>query len=125
MKKIIGFTLIELLVVIAIVGIISSVAYPSYQSHLLKTRRGEAITELLKAQLKQSSLHILASSYSTDKTALGLIDSDNYTYSVISASNTTYVMQATANTGSLQESDTGCTTLSIDENSTQTPINCW
>jgi len=123
MKSRIGFTLIELLVVIAIVAIIGAVAYPSYQSHLLKTRRGEAIAELLKAQLKQSSWHILAPTYSNDINELGLTNSENYSYSVRSASNTTYVMQAVAQ--GAQISDIGCLTLTIDQNSNQTPINCW
>jgi len=123
MKNKIGFTLIELLIVIAIIGIIASVAYPSYQSYLLETRRGEAITNLIKAQLKQSSLRILAPTYSNDKSALELVDSSNYTYSVTSATNTSYLMQAVAQGSQLN--DTACLTLTIDQNSNQTPINCW
>ena len=34
-----GFTLIELMIVVAVVGILSALAYPSYQSHVQKTRR--------------------------------------------------------------------------------------
>lgn len=37
-----GFTLIELMITVAIVAIIASIAYPSYQSHIAKTRRGVA-----------------------------------------------------------------------------------
>lgn len=41
MKKQLGFSLLELMIVVAIVGIIASIAYPSYQEQVRKTRRSD------------------------------------------------------------------------------------
>ena len=41
-----GYSLIELMIVIAIVGIISAIAYPSYQSYTCDTYRGQAVADL-------------------------------------------------------------------------------
>lgn len=48
-----GFTLIEMMIVVAIIGILASIAYPSYMESVLKGRRAEgraALTELLQQQ---------------------------------------------------------------------------
>lgn len=119
MKKRQGFTLIELLIVIAIIGILGAVAYPSYQSHMIKARRSDAQTELIKAQLQQTSLHILSPSYSDVEADLGLpANHSYYTFSVVSAGATTYSMKAVAKSGTTQAKDeTACKTLFIDQNS--------
>ncbi len=43
-----GFTLIELMVTVAIVGILASIAYPSYQSSMQKSHRADAKSALLE-----------------------------------------------------------------------------
>lgn len=123
MDKAIGFTLMELIIVIAIIAIIGSIAYPSYLSYTLKMRRGEAKMQLIKAQLKQSSIHILSPNYSSDEAELGLTNSDYYTFSVISADMRSYLMQAVAK--GQQVNDTGCMTLTINQDNHYTPLNCW
>ena len=44
-----GFTLIEVMIVVAIVGILSAIAYPSYQEYVRRGHRAEARAGLLQA----------------------------------------------------------------------------
>ena len=48
-----GFTLIEALVVCGITAILSSLAYPSFEAHVLRARRTDAMVALMQAQLAQ------------------------------------------------------------------------
>ena len=43
-----GFTLIEIMIVVAILGIVSAIAFPSYQEYVRKTRRADAQTALME-----------------------------------------------------------------------------
>jgi len=47
-RKQLGVSLLELVVAMAIVGILASIAYPSYQRYLVKSRRADAQGALLE-----------------------------------------------------------------------------
>jgi len=58
-----GFTLIELMITVAIIGILSSIAVPSYMSYVTKSKRTEAKTELLRIAQLQESYYVQNLSY--------------------------------------------------------------
>lgn len=48
LKRTRGFTLIEVMIVVAIIAIIAAVAIPSYSSHVERTRRANAQSDLME-----------------------------------------------------------------------------
>ena len=48
-KRNFGFTLIELMIVVAIIGIITAIAYPSYNQYVTRTKRADAMSGLILA----------------------------------------------------------------------------
>lgn len=120
-----GFTLIELMITVAVIAIISAIAIPSYQSHITKSRRTEAITQLLQGQLKQEQVWLKSSprQYSSSTSVLGLTNNQYYTFTA-SASGATYTLTATAQ-GTQAKQDATCTPLTINQNGDKTPANCW
>jgi len=53
-----AFTLIELMIVVAIIGILSSIAYPSYQSYVQRTKEAEARTALVSFASAMSQYYL-------------------------------------------------------------------
>lgn len=62
-----GFTLIELMVTVAIVGILASIALPSYSSYVARARRADARTQLTQAAQFMQRFYSANDSYSIDR----------------------------------------------------------
>jgi type IV pilus assembly protein PilE len=52
-----GFTLIELLVVLVIMAVLAAQAMPAWQQQVIRTKRGEAQSALLKLMMQEERFH--------------------------------------------------------------------
>ncbi len=110
-----GFTLIELMVVVAIIGIISAIAFPSYESYMKKSRRADAKVALTTIADRQERSYLQNNTYSTTLAAINMnatSDEGYYKLAIVSATATAF--QATATAQGAQLSDTKCKSFSID-----------
>ncbi len=110
-----GITLIELMIVVAIVGVLASIAYPSYRDQMIKTRRSDGQAMLMEVMNAQERFFTNYGSYTTNLTGaepagLGLTDtnSDEGFYTVSAAACGGGISQCvvlTATAGTAQNSD--------------------
>ena len=128
--KTLGFTLIELLITVAIIGVLASVAYPSYTDFVLRSNRSEGQRELMRLANLQEQVFVDTRSYASNMKGLGMstdeytTESGNYLISVVAgATATTFTLQAVAKKS--QVKDTDCTTLKVDYLGAKTPKECW
>lgn len=117
-KKNKGFTLVELMVTVGIVGILAGIAYPSYQSNVLKSRHADAQAALMNL------VNVMERKYTETNEYIGVVEQDTpyYDITITNPTNTTYLLQAIP-IGS-QSSDS-CGVLSIDNLGNKLPAGCW
>lgn len=119
-----GFSLMELMIAIVVVGILASIAYPSFMGAIRKSRRAEAISALNQLQQAQERFRANNLQYSSNLSAapsatppgLGLPSTTPggyYTIAIVSASATGYEASATAVSGSSQAADSACAKLGV------------
>ena len=120
-NRALGFTLIEMMVVVALVGILASIAYPSFIEAIRKGRRADAVSALTQIQHAQERWRANNGTYAGSLGAGGLnlsTTSPDGHYSLAITNNTaqTYTVKATANSSSPQVDDTKCRVFQIRMN---------
>ena len=126
-----GVTLIELMVVIAIIGIVSAVALPAYNKHVLKSNRSNAQAILLETAQFMERYYTANNSYVNaavltavvPKGATGTAIKYNVSFSVTPTASA-YTVQAVPANG---QSGDSCGTLTVSQTGAQTPTTagCW
>ncbi len=140
-----GFTLIEVMIVVGIIGILASIAIPSYQESVRKSRRSDAQAALVNLENFMERIFTENGTYNVDLDGDGAnINNDEadefpfvvspqtgtvfYNLSLTAVGATTFTLQAVPVAGGSQAADS-CGTMTLTQAGVRTNTginnNCW
>ncbi|WP_028110391.1 type IV pilin protein [Ferrimonas futtsuensis] len=125
-----GISLIELMLVVAILGVLLTLALPSYQGQLATGYRSESVAALMKLANLQERYYLHHQTYTDDMTKLGMstdpweLDSGRFSLDAQSAGSDSFVLKATAQ-GAQASVDPGCAVITLSDSGARTPLECW
>ena len=140
-----GVTLMELLIVIVVIGILASIAVPSYRQYMMRAQRVDATAALLRVAAAQEKYYLQNNRYADNALlsanqpgGLGITGTAKGFYSLTVANPTDptvdFVVTATTVSSGPQGNDTNCATFTIDQSGAKTATNssaadntdkCW
>jgi type IV pilus assembly protein PilE len=123
-----GFTLIELMIVLVIIGILASVALPSYSKYVTRSKRSAAQSIMYDISNREEQYMLANRSYADKATlesngfALPTDVAQNYSYDVTVSTTTTPGYTITFSAIAKQTSDGN---LSLTNTGVKTPAEKW
>ncbi len=139
-----GVTLLELMAVVVILGILASIAIPSYRSYLLRAQRTDATATLLRVAAAQEKFYLQNNTYASNDqlddappAGLGIPATEHGYYTLaIASDNLTlrFTAGAAAKAAGPQATDKECASFTIDQAGTRGAKNssdaentaaCW
>jgi type IV pilus assembly protein PilE len=130
-----GFSLIELMIAVVIIGILASIAYPSFQEQVRKSRRADGKAMLMEKAQELERCYTRFASYigNDDDCNIELPDNSSEDYYVIDEvdrDNSSFTLSATPQGD--QVNDAKCGTLLLTNTGTQGSLgvdsdanDCW
>lgn len=123
-----GFSLIEVMIVVAIVGLLSAVAYPSYSSYVVKSKRTDAQRAMVEYAQSMERYFTVNGFYTATKgttgnnTCGGAVPQPVSLYAITcsTGSDFTFTITATPTTGTAQASDGTLTLTNTGDRGTTT-----
>lgn len=133
-----GFTLIELMVVVAVVAILASIAFPSYQDSVRKSRRAQVKADMVELAQRYERYHTIRNTYvGFWEEAFGAAG-EQFLSPTTQGATVAYAIESTeaansftltANPQGAQEKDTRCGTLRLSntgQKGADGPLaDCW
>tara|TARA_R110000824_G_scaffold396888_1_gene599001 strand:- start:27892 stop:28317 length:426 start_codon:yes stop_codon:yes gene_type:complete len=113
-----GFTLIELMIVLVIIGIVASIAYPSYTRYVQKSVRTDAHAGLMQAASQLERCY--TSTYSYSDCAISEFSPENNYEIEESISGSGYLLTASTTQNDGCEGD-----ITLSSSGERLPNDCW
>lgn len=132
MKKSLGFTLVEVMIAVAIIGVIASLAYPSYLSYLRDSRRADAEGVLVEMAAWMERRYTVDGRYDNGAINLPIQKSPrdgaarHYDVAVTASAAESFTLTATAVGGQTEEECGNLTITQTGARGSDGPGNdCW
>jgi len=112
-----AFTLLELLITLAIIAILTGIAYPSYQSYLIRSRRTNAKITLLKTASALENYFMEHHTYTgatfSNLKILSQTSSSNYYLELAQLNDEHYLIEAIPQNSQIK--DTDCSIFKLND----------